>query len=452
MSRRFLLIVLGAIVAGTVVRLQWCEARSQLRMDRGWRRQVAWDAPNQGFPWLHDEYLYYVSTAVNAFKGQGFVPDYNTVRDGVYVPPPLQSVFTLALYRAHGRIVEPRVVQRWQVVLAALMVLLGSLVARRLGGEVAGAAAAWLLALLPDFAYWPAYLQTESNYLLGLTALLLALLVWSERPTTALAVPVGLVLGLLNLQRMNGLLLGLALSGYALLRLGRRGTGPALIFAAAPLLVLTPWLARNLLVYREPILVNSNDGINFYVSNNITLDAAATPYWDQAVAVRPGPFLPELERKLRNRFGHLRARVTYYTYSREYLAVARDYVLSQPLHFLRNYLVKLKNAFLIVPDFGGTGLPFGSAGLYPVVHFVLLVGGLVGLAATLARPSASGHVVAVVFGYFVLFRGLFLLERQARWDLPIRLLLALLLATALGQFAQRLRRGSSTKTPPAQRP
>lgn len=440
MRRLYPATLLLAVVVGVTLRLAWCEQRTSRPPARrsSWRGLVGFDPPNRGFPWLHDEYLYYVSTAVNAFKGQGFLPDYNTVADGVYVPPPLQSAFMLALYRVHGRIVEPSLLQRWQVVFAAVMVLLGSEVARRLGGEVAGSAAAWLLALLPDFAYWPAYLQTESNYLVGLTALLLLLLAWSERPTPELALPVALVLGLLNLQRMNGLLLGFALSAFALLRLGRRGRSSAGIFAAVPLLVLAPWLARNLLVYREPILVNSNDGINFHVSNNISLDAAATPHWDEAVAARPGPFLPELERKLRNRSGHLRSRVTYYGYSKEYMSVARDYAVAHPVHFLRNYLVKLKNAFLVVPDFSGSTLPLGSPRSYPFVHFALLVGGLAGFAETLVRRGAGGHVIALVFGYFVLLRGLFLLERQARWDLPIRLLLALLLATTLGALWERL--------------
>src|SRR6185436_7187777 len=86
-KRLCVVLVSLAVVTGVVLRLAWCEQRNAAASRRvSWRSLVLWEPANEKFPFLHDEYLYYVSTAVNAFKGDGFFPDYNRARDGVYVP------------------------------------------------------------------------------------------------------------------------------------------------------------------------------------------------------------------------------------------------------------------------------------------------------------------------------------------------------------------------------
>ena len=48
--------------------------------------------------WGSDEYLVYVSTAANGFRGRGFVPDYNRAATSIVVYPPLESLFVLAVF------------------------------------------------------------------------------------------------------------------------------------------------------------------------------------------------------------------------------------------------------------------------------------------------------------------------------------------------------------------
>lgn len=434
MKRIYPAALLLAIAMGVALRLAWCEERaSRPPLHRGWRGLVAFDGPNHGFPWLHDEYLYYVSTAVNAFKNEGFVPDYNRVRDGVYVPPPLQSFFTLGIYRLHGRIVEPVVLQRWQVAFAALLVALSAEIGRRLGGPLAGGVAAWLVAISPAFCYWTAFLQTEANYLFGSALVLLLLLRWQARPLAVHAASASLALGLLNLQRVNALLLGPVFAGVALLRLGvRRGIASAAVFLFLPFLVLLPWLVRNLLRYDEPILVNSNAGVHLFVANNIGLDALRTPYLDDAIAQQPFP--SEIERWYRNQQGHLRRKFTYYDYSERYMKLFRAYVREHPWHFLRNYAIKLVNQFVLIQDAPkeSVGL-FKLPGTYWLLDRAILFGGFAGLGVGLLRRRPEFMTVALPFALQALMGGLSILERDGRYNAHLKLFLVLFLAYGVAQ-------------------
>lgn len=433
--------VLALALLGLHLRLSWILTWTQVVVPSrgGWPSRVTFDPPNTGLAWEHDEYLYFVSTAVNAFHGRGFFPEYNFIQDGVYVPPPLQSLLILLVYRGAGRIVDPYWLMAGQAVLAAFMIVILAEVGRRLVSRLAGLVLAFLAAVHPDFVYWSASLMTESNYLFLLAVLLLLLVRWEEHPGAGRAAAAGLVLGVLNLQRVNALFLGPVLGLWAMATLGwRRGRGSALAFALAPLLALAPWVARNVAIYREPVLVSSNDGINFHVSNNVHLDVSRTPYWEQVYWDTPGPFLPEIERRLRNREGHLRRGVTYAGYSREYMGVAVNYVWKNPGHFLRNYARKLRNAFLQVPDATWVAVPqFDVPTRRRALHHALLLGGVLGLAVCLlSRRRALGQM-AVLFAYFALMRGLFLLERHGRYNMTLQLFLMLFLACGLALVASK---------------
>ena len=74
--------VLAIALLGLHLRLSWVITWTQTVVGQrgGWPSHVTFDPPNAGLAWEHDEYLYFVSTAVNAFKGRGFVPGYNDVQ------------------------------------------------------------------------------------------------------------------------------------------------------------------------------------------------------------------------------------------------------------------------------------------------------------------------------------------------------------------------------------
>jgi len=431
-------LVLLAAVVGLALRLAYGDVRMQEPPARrgGWRSRASIEAPLSRVAWLHDEQLYYLSTAVNAFRGRGFVPDYNTVQDGVYVPPPMQSLFILSVFRAAGRLVEPFTLLAIQAVIAAGMVILAAAIGRHVVSWPAGVAFAFFVAVFPDFVYWTGYLFTESNYLAALALLVLLLVLWAEAPRTGLAVAASLCLGLLNLQRANTLLLGPTLAVFALAALRRRGLTAALAFLLVPVLVLVPWLARNLRLYGEPIWVSSNAGVHLYLANHPGLDPRATPYLEQIMARGEG-LVPPLERRLRNPDGKLR--VTYYAYSRRYAAKVREYVLQEPLHFARNLVIKFANQFVLVQSGPRAAWPiFNSEAAYRALHRVVLAGGLLGLAVTLLRrPSVAVALCAVMFAYFAATGALSILVEDGRYNVTLKFFLLLFLATGAASALRR---------------
>ncbi|HEV7500483.1 MAG TPA: hypothetical protein VGQ33_10795, partial [Vicinamibacteria bacterium] len=209
-SRTYRLLALLAFVLGLALRLSFVERRLAERpREKYWYAKVTFEPRLARFRWGSDEYLVYVSTAVNAYRGRGLVPDYNQAVDGVAVYPPLESLFVLAVFAAARDVVSPRALLSVQAVLGALAVPVGAALARRLVTPGAGILLAFLIAVHPSFIFWAAYLMTESNYLLGLVVLLYLLARWGEDLRPAWAVAVGVCLGSLDLLRVNGLYLGL---------------------------------------------------------------------------------------------------------------------------------------------------------------------------------------------------------------------------------------------------
>lgn len=436
-SRGEAALLLLAFALGLYLRLAWVKERAaQPPVEKSWQARLVWSPPYSTFRWLHDEYLYYVSTAVNAFNGQGLVPDYNRARDGIFVPPPGQALFMLALFEPAGRLLHPYWLLVAQAAIGAALVFPAAAVARRMASSAAAMAMAVAVAIHPDFVFWCGYLMTESNYLVGLGVVLWLLCRWQEQPTDARALLAALGLGLLHLQRMNGMLLGPALALYALGRLGRRGWRPALMFALVPYLVLTPWLARNLHRYGEPIWVSSNAGVHFHFANHLELDPRRTPYLEQVVARDPPPLVPAIEQAYRGPDGRLKA--TYYRYSKAYMAVARDYVRHHPLHFLRNLAIKFVNQFWLVQDGGRVAVAaFRSPLAYRLLHAAVLGGGVAGAVALLLRRR--GPALCLVLTVFLFYAGmgsLSILATDGRYSLNLTYFL-LLLATAGGEVLVR---------------
>ena len=139
---------------------------------------------------------------------------------------------------------------------AATVVLIG-LLGRRVGGARVGLIAACIAAVYPALWMLDASVRSESLYLpLIALALLLAydLVGWRR------AVALGVVLGLAALTRSEAVLLLLLLLPWRQPRL-------ALVVAAGFLVVVTPWLARNWIVFDRPTGISTNEGGLFAGAN-----------------------------------------------------------------------------------------------------------------------------------------------------------------------------------------
>ncbi len=443
--RRLRIFVLGvalATVLGLSLRLLWAEERGALRRTgKGWGMSVDWE-PNLGRSyWFTDEYLSYTSTAVNAFRGRGLVADYNRVQDGVFVTQPGQALFVLALFHWFGDIPDARRLFQAQAVFATLLVPLVAYVAARLVSPAGGVAAAFLAAIHPSFVFWSAHLMTESNYLVGLAAVLALLLRWVERPSAGRALVAAFALGLIHLQRPNALYLGPLLAAFALAWLGRpRGMPAAAILLVIPYLVPVPWLLHNLRAWGEPVYLNNTVGLNFYLANHKGLDPLATPCVEEVLARKPnGPFLPEIESRFRKVKGRLRT--TYYPYSNAYGEAALHQIRAQPLHFLRNYGIKLVQQFTLLRDDTGRAVRFfAERARYAALHWSLLVGGLSGaLALGLGRRTPERLLFLTVFLYFALTHALSISSLDGRYALNLKLFLVMSLAAGSGPLLERAR-------------
>jgi hypothetical protein len=444
------LIVLMSFVLGLGLRLAWVERRLAERpREKYWHSRVRMEPALASLRWGSDEYLIYVSTAVNAYRGRGFVPDYNHAVDGVVVYPPLQSLFVLAVFGAAGDVVSPRTLLVVHAAVGALLVPLGAALGWRLVSPAAGGVLALLLALHPSFIFWTGHLMTESNYLVGLILLLYLLSRWAESVHVRWALAVGVCLGALHLLRVNGLYLGPLLALFAVATAGRRGLGSAAAMLIVPVLVVLPWTARNWIVYKEPILLGSHVGMNVHLANHLTLDPLATPCYEDVMAKEvDGPLLPEIEHRYRKVMGRLR--VSYYEYSAAYMDVFRSYVRHHPWHFLRNYAIKLAQQFYLLRDDTRVALPgLGERG-YRRLHWVVLAGGLAGIAAIARLGRAPGlRAFLLVFAYFTATSGLAIQSIDGRYALNLKLLLlvAMVLGGALVQRARTASVGRSQAGP-----
>ena len=375
--------------------------------------------------WLFDEYYYYFTTAASAYQGEGFNAAYNTEREGIFVPPPGQSWFILAMLpfcsytQPDGSlevvIVLPKLIQ---ILLSGFTIILFGLIGRQLRSRLAGLIAAFSAALYPGFVHWSGYLMSESNYLLGLTLLTWLLLRWVDRPYYRRALLAAAVLGLLCFQRGNPLLLAPTLAGFSIFIMGwKRGWRPALTFMFLPMFILLPWRQFNAERHGDPVWVSSNSGILFHYANRINLDPVKTPHWDDMGSIA---LVSEIESQFHREDGKLNA--TYYRYGQAYLDHAKAYVFANPGHFLRNYFLKLWNQFTVVPSNPVSFLR--SPQLWSWLHHLLLFAGTGGFVVMLTRArNRHAFLLLTVFAYFSAFGALFHLTRDGRMALVLKVYL-----------------------------
>ncbi|HPK01087.1 MAG TPA: glycosyltransferase family 39 protein [Candidatus Sumerlaeota bacterium] len=379
-----------------------------------------------------DAWYYYVSAGQALLEGRGLTPAYNE-RDPppVYlVPPPLQALFTAAVYAVRGAF-DPAALVWTQL---GLSLLAGGLVywlLARWHGVAAALCGVAIWMLYPEFIYWVATPMTEANYLVLLLLVLALLAAWCDRRATGWALAAAAALGIANLQRPNGLGWGLAVAAFALWRLrgDERRWLQATIFAAAPFLVLLPWLARNVLVTGDPVLVSSNGGVLLYAVNHPGYDPLVWPDYGVYPAAE-WHAQPILDRFNSAEFD---GRRTYYQLSKLYAREVRAYVLAEPLHFLRNYVIKLWQRFALVPRVLAEVDPWLGERTAALLYHGLTLLGLAGLIGRRREWRNPRHVLlAISFGWFAAFAALMHWLGSGRMTITLRLFLMLFAAVFLG--------------------
>jgi len=196
---------------------------------------------------FHADDGHYSEIAANVAHGQGVSAEFPYLwRHHTAFRPPLYPLLLGGAYALFG--VHIGVAQALNVVLGSLVVVMAAVVAGRLGGRRAAVVAAVLAALHPALLANDGVVLTEP---LALLLMLLALwLLLTRRWLLA-----GLALGLLVLTRPSAQLLVPTLAVLLILQARWR---QALVMAATAVLVVSPWVVRNVVYFGKPVIVTSN--------------------------------------------------------------------------------------------------------------------------------------------------------------------------------------------------
>jgi 4-amino-4-deoxy-L-arabinose transferase-like glycosyltransferase len=379
-----------------------------------------------------DVYRYYVSVATALQDGRGWITDY----EWNFIPPPGQAAFILV-----GRALIPgadfQTLRYLQAILGVLALLPAWWVGYRMGGRWAGLAAAGLLAIDPHVVETVSILLAENNYYFLLMLFLALLLEAVRRRSVAWSAAAGCGLALASLTKPFPMFLALLLPLYLALRYRDRRAlyqGAAIVLGFAVL--VSPWLVRNYLRYERFYLISTNAGTLMAQSNFAVLDPADPEqiYWEQ-IYREDAWKSPAIEREFQGRVDRY-GRPEWNEKDRAYMKHALGYIAERPLHFARNYTIKLYNTLrypLVEP--GGRPRP---------VHFFRVMSailGLAGLAAfALIERREPQWIMVPVFAYFLGFTALLHIVRSGRINLPMKVVLGLFAAWLLGRAAGLLAR------------
>ena len=358
---------------------------------------------------------YYLGPAESFLSGTGW----ETPLKYNFIPPPLQSVF-IVLVKWSMPQANYHTMRTVQAVLSIITIYLAFLIGRQLGGEWTGALAALLLALDMQVVRLVGYLLAENNYFLLLFAFLALTLYSVKRPKCSLWGVTGVLLGLTSLMKPFPMFLAIVIPAYVILRYRtRRWLLAGATMLACFCLTVSPWVIRNYLKYDRVYLISTNAGILLAQSNNKNLDPGHPDhiYWN---SIRRKELWqdPEIEKEfagVKDEYG----KAEWNLRDRAYMRHTGRYVLDNPLHFLRNYAIKIYNVLWFpVPP---TGHRWEYMGHY---RRILVLLGLAGAVVFAVRERRKPRLIfLVIFLYFLAFSALMHMTRGGRINLPMKLFL-----------------------------
>lgn len=272
-------------VAGLAVRVAWV-------LGYGRTQEVAGDQ------------VFYHYQALALAHGDGFVNPYAWADPAqrLLIPtaahPPLYSLY-LAVWSWLG--MESHLQHRLvSALLGTACVVVVGLVGRRLGGDRAGLVAAVFAALYPNLWINDGVLAAESAYALCVALVLLAAYRLWDSGRVGDALWLGAAIGAATLARAEGALLVVlvALPLVWFLRGPDRREKVRLLAAVggAALVLVGPWVVRNLTTWDEPVLLSTGAGFVIEISNcDASYAGRFLGYWSPECE-RPDtwPIQPEL--------------------------------------------------------------------------------------------------------------------------------------------------------------
>jgi len=242
-SRRFAIGLLAIVVVAAAVRITYTVF-------------VADDLPLGG-----DAVSYHLQAAHLA-AGNGYVRAQDFLVFGPSAEfPPLFPVVLSVVDRFGGDSITTQ--RLFTGMLGVGTVLLVGLTGRRVGGSTVGLIAAGLAAIYPMLFGAEGALMAESLYALLVSGFLLVVYLALERPTIVRWVVAGVLIGLAALTRTEAILLVPLVVVPEVLRRGgitARAWSTIGLSTVAALVVVTPWIVRNAVVFDRFIPISNNSG------------------------------------------------------------------------------------------------------------------------------------------------------------------------------------------------
>jgi 4-amino-4-deoxy-L-arabinose transferase-like glycosyltransferase len=236
--------------------------------------RLVWILGFQHFDELHGDAIYYHFQANELAEGDGFIEPFKSAAAGFHIAtayhPPLYPLLLAVVSLLGGTSFTAH-----QVVgafLGAGTVLVLGLLGRHLFGWRTGIAVALVAALHPNLWIADGLILPETPYALAVAGAILAAYRLVDRPSPGRAAVLGLVLGAAALIRGEGAVFAAVLTAPLLLFSLRSVPTMArvrllAVSGAVALVVLSPWVIRNLRAFEEPTLLSTNGGTTLAAAN-----------------------------------------------------------------------------------------------------------------------------------------------------------------------------------------
>jgi 4-amino-4-deoxy-L-arabinose transferase-like glycosyltransferase len=318
------------------------------------------------------------------------------------------------------------------IVFAPATVALTWWLARRLFGQRAGVAAAFLVAVYPNVWQWFGLVYSEA-IAIPLT-LLLFIAVLGRTPTARRSVGVGALLGVLLLVRPSSIALAAPIVIAWLAAAGlRRGLTHSLATLLMAIAVVAPWTVRNAVVLHGFLPISLQDAAAYGTFNSQAAHDPDAPY---AWRVLPPAAKPLLRRP--------RSDIALHAALQK---LARDYIKDHPFSLVeafywngltRTWDIRRPRHILDEPHFEGRSRTLSAIGMW--MWWPILAGALAGLWRSRRRLNLVLPVVALALATSVVFTS----ESGTRYRVPIDpLAIVLACGTLLGGAQLASRRGAT---------
>ncbi len=198
------------------------------------------------------------------------IMDGNIFGDTTYFRAPFYIYCLAFLYKLFG--ISLLVSRIFGVVIGLSSVFFTYLIGTKIFNKKIGLTAALIHAIYPIIIYFESELLLDPLFMLLLQISIYQFLIWVDTKSNRNGFLTGLFIGLASITRPTSLVIIPLLIIFYLHKNGLKKYGSLLLYLSGILLIIGFTFIRNLSVAKDPVLIASQGGINFYIGNNDIAD------------------------------------------------------------------------------------------------------------------------------------------------------------------------------------